>query len=37
MSIIERKEREKEHRKEEILDAAQKVFFDKGAYYCNDG
>ena len=30
MSIIERKEREKEHRKEEILDAAQKVFFDKG-------
>jgi AcrR family transcriptional regulator len=30
MSIIERKEREKEHRKEEILDAAQKVFFEKG-------
>ncbi|MGD0038301.1 MAG: TetR/AcrR family transcriptional regulator [Bacteroidota bacterium] len=29
MSIIERKEREKEHRKEEILDAAQKVFFEK--------
>jgi TetR/AcrR family transcriptional regulator len=30
MGIPERKEREKEHRKEEILDAAQKVFFDKG-------
>jgi AcrR family transcriptional regulator len=30
MGIEERKEREKEHRKEEILDAAQKVFFDKG-------
>ncbi len=30
MGIIERKEREKEHRKEEILDAAQKVFFEKG-------
>ena len=30
MSIIERKEREKEHRKEEILDAAQKIFFEKG-------
>jgi AcrR family transcriptional regulator len=29
MSIVERKEREKEHRKEEILDAAQKVFFEK--------
>jgi AcrR family transcriptional regulator len=30
MSIQERKEREKEHRKEEILDAAQKTFFEKG-------
>jgi TetR/AcrR family transcriptional regulator len=30
MGIPERKEREKEHRKEEILDAAQKVFFEKG-------
>jgi TetR/AcrR family transcriptional regulator len=29
MGIIERKEREKEHRKEEILDAAKKVFFEK--------
>jgi len=29
MSILERKEREKEHRKEEILDAAQRVFFEK--------
>ena len=30
MGIVERKEREKEHRKEEILDAAQKLFFEKG-------
>ena len=30
MGITERKEREKEHRKEEIIDAAQKVFFEKG-------
>ncbi|HEY6951157.1 MAG TPA: TetR/AcrR family transcriptional regulator [Bacteroidota bacterium] len=30
MGIQERKEREKEHRREEIVDAAQKVFFDKG-------
>jgi TetR/AcrR family transcriptional regulator len=30
MGIAERKEREKEYRKESILDAAQKVFFDKG-------
>jgi len=30
VGIIERKEREKEHRKEEILDAAQKIFFEKG-------
>jgi len=30
MGIHKRKEREKEHRKEEILDSAQKVFFDKG-------
>jgi len=30
MGIMERKEREKEHRKEDILDAAQKVFFEKG-------
>lgn len=30
MGITERKEREKLHRKEEILDAAEKVFFEKG-------
>jgi TetR/AcrR family transcriptional regulator len=30
MGIHERKEREKEKRREEILDAAQKVFFEKG-------
>jgi AcrR family transcriptional regulator len=30
MGIHERKEREKEHRKEEIIDAAQQVFFEKG-------
>lgn len=30
MGITERKEREKEHRKEEILDAAQRIFFEKG-------
>ncbi|MFA5834853.1 MAG: TetR/AcrR family transcriptional regulator [Bacteroidota bacterium] len=30
MGIIERKEREKESRKESIIDAAQKVFFEKG-------
>ncbi len=30
MGIAERKEREKESRKESIIDAAQKVFFDKG-------
>lgn len=30
MGIFERKEREKEHRKEEILDAAQRIFFEKG-------
>ncbi|MBI2428951.1 MAG: TetR/AcrR family transcriptional regulator [Ignavibacteriales bacterium] len=30
MGITERKEREKESRKESIIDAAQKVFFDKG-------
>jgi len=30
MGIHERKEREKEHRREEILNAAQKVFFEKG-------
>jgi AcrR family transcriptional regulator len=30
MGIHERKEREKEQRKEEILDAAQRVFFEKG-------
>ena len=30
MGIHERKEREKEHRKEEIVDAAQKLFFEKG-------
>ena len=32
MGIVERKEREKEHRKEEIIDAAQKVFFEKGLF-----
>lgn len=30
MGIYERKEREKEHRREEILNAAQMVFFEKG-------
>ena len=30
MGIIERKEREKEQRRNEIIDAAEKVFFDKG-------
>lgn len=30
MGIHERKEREKEHRREEILNAAQKIFFEKG-------
>jgi AcrR family transcriptional regulator len=30
MGTIERKEREKESRKESIIDAAQKVFFEKG-------
>ncbi len=30
MGIAERKEREKEQRREEILDAAQKIFFTKG-------
>lgn len=30
MGINERKEREKEHRKEEIINAAESVFFDKG-------
>lgn len=30
MGIVERKEREKESRKEAIIDAAQTVFFDKG-------
>ncbi|MCX6132564.1 MAG: TetR/AcrR family transcriptional regulator [Ignavibacteriales bacterium] len=32
MGIQERKEREKGHRREEILDAAQKVFFEKGLH-----
>ncbi len=32
MGILERKEREKGHRREEILDAAQLVFFEKGLY-----
>jgi len=30
MGITERKEREKEHRREEIIDAAQRIFFQKG-------
>ena len=30
MGITERKEREKEHRREEIIDAAQTIFFQKG-------
>ncbi|HCV44420.1 MAG TPA: hypothetical protein DGH68_13110 [Bacteroidetes bacterium] len=30
MGIIERKEREKEHRREEIINAAEKVFFENG-------
>lgn len=33
MGIKERKEREKEQRRNEILDAAEKVFFSKGFYY----
>lgn len=33
MGIQERKEREKGHRREEILDAAQTVFFDKGLHF----
>ena len=32
MGIHERKEREKEHRREEILDAAQRVYFEKGLH-----
>lgn len=32
MGTAERKEREKENRKESILDAAQKVFFEKGLH-----
>lgn len=30
MGIPERKEREKEHRRQEIIDAAEKIFFEKG-------
>jgi len=30
MGIIQRKEREKEMRREEIIDAAQEIFFTKG-------
>ncbi|MDL1893205.1 helix-turn-helix transcriptional regulator, partial [Sphingobacteriales bacterium CHB3] len=30
MGIIERKEREKEQRREEIVTAAEKIFFEKG-------
>ncbi|MFW5887090.1 MAG: TetR/AcrR family transcriptional regulator [Bacteroidota bacterium] len=30
MGIIERKEREKEQRKQEIIDAAERIFFNKG-------
>ena len=30
MGIIERKEREREHRREDIITAAQKIFFSKG-------
>ncbi len=30
MGITERKEREKEHRREEIIDAAEKIFMEKG-------
>jgi len=32
MGILERKERERGHRREEIIDAAQHVFFEKGLY-----
>ena len=32
MGIHERKEREREHRREEIIDAAQRVFFEKGLF-----
>ena len=31
MGIAERKEREKEQRKNDIVDAAERVFFKKGA------
>lgn len=34
MGIQERKEREKGHRRDEILDAAQTVFFEKGLQNC---
>ena len=37
MGIHERKEREKEHRKEEIIDAAQRIFFEKGLLARHDG
>ena len=30
MGVSERKERERERRREDILDAAEKVFFEKG-------
>ena len=30
MSILERKEREKEQRKQVILSAAEKIFYEKG-------
>jgi TetR/AcrR family transcriptional regulator len=30
MGILERKEREREHRREEIITAAQRIFFEKG-------
>ncbi len=33
MGIMERKEREKERRRQEILDAAEKVFFSKGMHH----
>ena len=30
MGIVERKEREKEQRRSEIIDAAERIFFSKG-------
>ncbi len=32
MGIVERREREKEHRRNSILDAAEEIFFSKGIH-----